>query len=194
MNYFPDEVLEHVFDYVTSHRDRNAVSLVCKLWYRVDRFSRQKVFVGNCYSITPERVIGRFPCVKSLTLKGKPHFADFNLVPHDWGGYVYPWIQAFAKRRISLEELRLKRMVVTDDSLELLSRSFPNFKSLLLFSCEGFTTNGLAAIAANCRYNNHNKRRKFSLFFSLLSFVCWVVIRDITFTYYSWLLWVCIGL
>ncbi|KAG6581127.1 Protein AUXIN SIGNALING F-BOX 2 [Cucurbita argyrosperma subsp. argyrosperma] len=152
MNYFPDEVLEHVFDYVTSHRDRNAVSLVCKLWYRVERFSRQKVFVGNCYSITPERLIGRFPCVKSLTLKGKPHFADFNLVPHDWGGYVHPWIQAFAKRRIALEELRLKRMVVTDESLELLSRSFPNFKSLLLFSCEGFTTNGLAAIAANCRF------------------------------------------
>lgn len=152
MNYFPDEVLGHIFDHVTSHRDRNTVSLVCKLWYRVDRFSRQKVFVGNCYSITPERLIERFPCVKSLTLKGKPHFADFNLVPHDWGGYVDPWIQAFAKRRIFLEELRLKRMVVTDDSLELLSRSFPNFKSLLLFSCEGFTTNGLAAIAANCRF------------------------------------------
>ncbi|KAG6588870.1 Protein AUXIN SIGNALING F-BOX 3 [Cucurbita argyrosperma subsp. argyrosperma] len=152
MNYFPDEVLEHVFDYVTSHQDRNAVSLVCKLWYRVERFSRAKVFVGNCYAISPERVIARFPGVKSLTIKGKPHFADFNLVPHDWGGDVHPWVQAFAKRRIALEELRLKRMVVTDDSLELLSRSFPNFKALLLFSCEGFTTNGLAAIASNCRF------------------------------------------
>ncbi|GFP89232.1 3-ketoacyl-coa thiolase 5 peroxisomal [Phtheirospermum japonicum] len=27
MNYFPEEVLEHLFDFVTSHRDRYAVSL-----------------------------------------------------------------------------------------------------------------------------------------------------------------------
>jgi hypothetical protein len=151
MNYFPDEVLEHVFDFVTSHRDRNAVSMVCKLWYRVERFSRERVFIGNCYAISPERVIMRFPGLKSLTLKGKPHFADFNLVPPDWGGYVQPWIEAFAKSRIGLEELRLKRMLVSDESLELLSRSFANFKSLVLVSCEGFTTDGLAAIAANCR-------------------------------------------
>ncbi|CBI29780.3 unnamed protein product, partial [Vitis vinifera] len=50
-----------------------------------------------------------------------------------------------------LEELRLKRMVMTDESLELISRSFKNFKVLVLSSCEGFSTDGLAAIAANCR-------------------------------------------
>ena len=151
MNYFPDEVLEHVFDFVTSHRDRNAVSLVCELWYRVERFSRQRLFIGNYYAISPERLIARFPGVKALTLKGKPHFADFNLVPQDWGGYVQPWIEALARSRIGLEELRLKRMVVSDESLDVLSRSFTNFKSLVLVSCEGFTTDGLAAIAANCR-------------------------------------------
>ncbi|KAG8489706.1 hypothetical protein CXB51_017715 [Gossypium anomalum] len=152
MNYFPDEVVEHVFDFITSHKDRNSVSLVCKSWYKIERYSRQRVFIGNCYSITPQRLIARFPGLKSLTLKGKPHFADFNLVPHDWGGFVYPWIKALAKSRIGLEELRLKRMVVSDDSLELLSKYFPNFKSLVLVSCEGFTTDGVAAIAANCRF------------------------------------------
>ncbi|KAL5793473.1 hypothetical protein ACOSP7_002067 [Xanthoceras sorbifolium] len=152
MNYCPDEVMEHVFDFITSHKDRNAVSLVCKAWYQIERSSRQRVFIGNCYAISPERVIERFPELKSLTLKGKPHFADFNLVPHDWGGFVYPWIEALANHRVGLEELRLKRMVVSDESLELLSKSFVNFKSLVLVSCEGFTTDGLAAIAANCRY------------------------------------------
>lgn len=152
MNYFPDEVIEHVFDFVTSQKDRNSVSLVCKSWYKIERLSRQSVFIGNCYAISPERVIGRFPGLKSLTLKGKPHFADFNLLPYDWGGWVYPWVDALAKSRVGLEELRLKRMVVSDDCLELLSRSFVNFKSLVLVSCEGFTTDGLAAIAANCRY------------------------------------------
>ncbi|KAF5725581.1 protein AUXIN SIGNALING F-BOX 2-like [Tripterygium wilfordii] len=152
MNYFPYEVLEHVFDFVTSHRDRNAVSLVCKLWYKIERCSRERVFIGNCYAISPERVIERFPGLKSLTLKGKPHFADFNLVPLDWGGLVYPWIEALVRSRVGLEELRLKRMVVSNESLELLARSFPNFKSLVLVSCEGFTTRGLAAVARNCRF------------------------------------------
>ncbi|XP_058186926.1 protein AUXIN SIGNALING F-BOX 2-like [Rhododendron vialii] len=152
MNYFPEEVLEHVFDFLTSHRDRNAVSVVCKSWYTVERFSRERVFIGNCYAISPERLIDRFPRVRSLTLKGMPHFADFNLVPNDWGGFVYPWIEAMAKSGVNLEELRLKRMVVSDEGLELLSRSFANFKSLVLVSCEGFTTDGLAAIASNCRF------------------------------------------
>lgn len=154
MNYFPEEVLEHVFDFLTSHRDRNAVSVVCKSWYTIERFSRERVFIGNCYAINPERLIERFPRIRSLTLKGMPHFADFNLVPHDWGGLVYPWIEAMAKSGVNLEELRLKRMVVSDEGLELLSRSFANFKSLVLVSCEGFTTDGLAAIASNCRYND----------------------------------------
>ncbi|KAM7267977.1 hypothetical protein ACFE04_010143 [Oxalis oulophora] len=151
MNYFPDEVLEHIFDFVNSHKDRNSVSLTCKSWYRIEKYSREKVFIGNCYSISPERLVARFPGLKSLTLKGKPHFADFNLVPHDWGGFVLPWIEELAKAKIGLEELRLKRMVVSDESLELISRAFPNFKSLVLVSCEGFTTDGLAAIASNCR-------------------------------------------
>jgi transport inhibitor response 1 len=50
-----------------------------------------------------------------------------------------------------LEELRLKRMTVNDESLEFIARSFPNFSSLVLIFCDGFSTDGLAAIAANCR-------------------------------------------
>ncbi|GMH24415.1 hypothetical protein Nepgr_026258 [Nepenthes gracilis] len=152
MNYFPEEVLEHILDFVTSNKERNAVSLVCKTWYKVERESRYRVFIGNCYATNPERLIARFPRVKSLTLKGKPHFADFNLVPHDWGGFVDPWIKTLARACPGFEELRLKRMVVSDEILELLSKSFVNFKSLVLVSCDGFSTDGLAAIAANCRY------------------------------------------
>ncbi|KAK7311313.1 hypothetical protein RJT34_09364 [Clitoria ternatea] len=63
---------------------------------------------------------------------------------------VWDKCEALARSRVGLEELRLKRMVVLDESLELLSRSFTNFKSLVLLSCEGFTTDGLAAVAANC--------------------------------------------
>ncbi|KAE8697433.1 Protein AUXIN SIGNALING F-BOX 2 [Hibiscus syriacus] len=150
MNYFPDE--EHVLDFITSHKDRYSVSLVCKSWYKIESRSRQRVFIGNCYAIIPERLIARFSGLKSLILKGKPHFPLFTTMPSDWGGFVYPWIKVFSASRIGLEELRLKRMVVSDEILELLSKSFANFKSLVLVSCEGFSTDGLAAVAANCRF------------------------------------------
>ncbi|KAL6214813.1 hypothetical protein ACLB2K_014245 [Fragaria x ananassa] len=148
---FPEEVLEHVFSFLQSDGDRNSISLVCKSWYEIERWCRRRIFVGNCYAVSPRILIRRFPDVRSITLKGKPHFADFNLVPEGWGGYVYPWIAAMASAYPWLEEIRLKRMVVTDESLELIAKSFKNFKLLVLSSCEGFSTDGLASIAANCR-------------------------------------------
>ncbi|XP_004309692.1 PREDICTED: protein TRANSPORT INHIBITOR RESPONSE 1-like [Fragaria vesca subsp. vesca] len=148
---FPEEVLEHVFSFLQSDGDRNSISLVCKSWYEIERWCRRRIFVGNCYAVSPRIMIRRFPDVRSITLKGKPHFADFNLVPEGWGGYVYPWIAAMASAYPWLEEIRLKRMVVTDESLELIAKSFKNFKLLVLSSCEGFSTDGLASIAANCR-------------------------------------------
>ncbi|XP_050363428.1 protein TRANSPORT INHIBITOR RESPONSE 1-like [Argentina anserina] len=148
---FPEEVLEHVFSFLHSDGDRNSISLVCKSWYEIERWCRGRIFVGNCYAVSPRILIRRFPNVRSITLKGKPHFADFNLVPEGWGGYVYPWIAALAGAYPWLEEIRLKRMVVTDECLELIAKSLKSFKLLVLSSCEGFSTDGLAAIAANCR-------------------------------------------
>ena len=150
---FPEEVLEHVFSFIERDKDRNAISTVCQSWYEIERWSRRRVFVGNCYAVSPAILIKRFPDVRCLELKGKPHFADFNLVPEGWGAYVAPWIAAASSAYPWLEEIRLKRMVIPDDSLELISKSFKNFKVLVLSSCEGFSTEGLAAIAANCRFS-----------------------------------------
>ncbi|KAL0353158.1 UNVERIFIED_CONTAM: protein TRANSPORT INHIBITOR RESPONSE 1 [Sesamum angustifolium] len=111
----------------------------------------QSFFIGNCYSVSPEIVARRFPRIKSVTLKGKPRFSDFNMLPRNWGANVHSWLVVFAKVYPFLEELRLKRMTVTDESLELLAKSFPGFKALTLSSCDGFSDNGLKAIASHCR-------------------------------------------
>ncbi|KAH9605863.1 hypothetical protein KSS87_007105 [Heliosperma pusillum] len=148
---FPEEVLEHVLSFIESHSDLNSVSLVCKTWYEVDRWCRRKIFVGNCYAVDPTYAIRRFKDVRSLTIKGKPHFADFNLVPDGWGAHSFPWIYGFSVGFPGLEELRFKRMVVTDEGLELIGNKLRNFRVLVLCSCDGFSTNGLASIAANCR-------------------------------------------
>ncbi|KAK6917463.1 Transport inhibitor response 1 domain [Dillenia turbinata] len=148
---FPDEVLERILSFITSREDRSSVSLVSKDWYNAERWTRTSIFIGNCYSVSPEIVICRFPKIKSFTIKGKPRFSDFNLVPPNWGADIQAWLFAFASAYPFLEELRLKRMTVSDESLEFLSLRFSNFRALSLLSCDGFSTDGLAFIASNCK-------------------------------------------
>ncbi|XP_010445996.1 PREDICTED: transport inhibitor response 1-like protein [Camelina sativa] len=152
---FPDHVLENVLEnvlqFLDSRCDRNAASLVCKSWWRVEASTRSEVFIGNCYALSPARLTQRFKRVSSLVLKGKPRFADFNLMPPDWGANFAPWVSTMAKSYPWLEKVDLKRMFVTDDDLALLAESFPGFKELILVCCEGFGTSGIAIVANKCR-------------------------------------------
>ncbi|KAK1314387.1 Transport inhibitor response 1-like protein [Acorus calamus] len=147
-----ENVLENVLHFLTSRRDRNSASLVCKSWHRVESLTRTDLFIGNCYAVSPRRAVHRFRRVRSVSLKGKPRFADFNLLPPGWGAHFGPWAFAFAAAyHTSLEKLCLKRMSVTDDDLSILAHSFPSFKELVLVCCDGFGTSGLSIIAAKCR-------------------------------------------
>ncbi|XP_022768410.1 transport inhibitor response 1-like protein [Durio zibethinus] len=152
---YPDQVLENVLEnvlhFVTSRRDRNAASLVCKSWYRVEALTRSELFIGNCYAVSPRRATARFIRVRALHLKGKPRFADFNLMPHDWGAHFGPWVLAMARAYPWLEKVYLKRMTVTDDDLVTLAESFSGFKELVLVCCDGFGTSGLAVFVSKCR-------------------------------------------
>jgi len=128
-----------------SHRHR------FQRWARAERRSRRRLAVANCYAASPQDAVDRFPAVRAVEVKGKPHFADFGLVPPAWGAAAAPWVAAAADGWPLLEEISFKRMVVTDDCLEMIAASFRNFQVLRLVSCEGFSTAGLAAIAAGCR-------------------------------------------
>ncbi|EEF48589.1 transport inhibitor response 1-like protein [Ricinus communis] len=152
---YPDQVLENVLEnvlcFLTSRRDRNAASLVCKSWYRVEALTRSELFIGNCYAVSTRRATCRFTRIKSVTLKGKPRFADFNLMPPNWGAHFAPWVTTMGKAYPWLEKVHLKRMTVTDDDLALLAESFSGFKELVLVCCDGFGTSGLAIVASRCR-------------------------------------------
>ncbi|KAI3696416.1 hypothetical protein L1987_79430 [Smallanthus sonchifolius] len=150
MPHLPESMVEIIINKLTSNRDRNSASLVNKLWYTVDRNSRRTVHVSNCYAVSPARVIDRFPNLRSLTLKGKSGVSNPRLVSNDWDGTIDPWIQAMHKSCPLLEELRLKRMVVSDQNLDMISTCFRNFRSLVLSACFGFTVAGLSAIGSNC--------------------------------------------
>ncbi|KAL8232646.1 hypothetical protein R6Q57_002424 [Mikania cordata] len=152
---YPDQVLENVIEnvlvFLKSRRDRSAVSLVCKSWYRAEAYTRSDLFIGNCYAVAPQRVTRRFKRLRSFALKGKPRFSDFSLLPADWGAHFTPWVSAMATAYRALEKIYLKRMCITDDDLAMIAYSFINFKELVLVCCDGFGTSGLAVIASECR-------------------------------------------
>ncbi|XP_073285928.1 transport inhibitor response 1-like protein [Primulina huaijiensis] len=151
----PDQVLEIVLEnvlcFLTSRHDRNAASLVCKSWYRAEALTRSELFIGNCYSVSPQRVTQRFRQVKSMSIKGKPRFSDFSLLPRNWGAYFAPWLVSMVDVYRGLERVYLKRMCVTDDDLAFLAHYFPTLKDIVLVCCEGFGTSGLAFVASECR-------------------------------------------
>ncbi|XP_008806378.2 F-box protein FBX14-like [Phoenix dactylifera] len=147
-----ENVLENVLQFLSSRGDRNAASLVCRSWYRAEAQTRRELFIGNCYAVSPRRATERFRRVRAVVLKGKPRFADFGLIPNNWGAHFHPWVCAMAAAYPWLEKICLKRMSVADGDLSLLAYSFPNFKELSLICCEGFSTAGLAVIAEKCRH------------------------------------------
>ena len=77
---FPEEVLEHVISFIHIDKDRNVISVVCKSWCEVERWSQWRTFTWNYYAVSPGIAIKRFPKLQSMAPKGKPHFVNFKLV------------------------------------------------------------------------------------------------------------------
>jgi len=55
----PEQALHLVFGYVDDPRDREAASLVCRRWHRIDALSRKHVTVGFCYAVEPAWLLAR---------------------------------------------------------------------------------------------------------------------------------------
>ncbi|CAN6460645.1 unnamed protein product [Victoria cruziana] len=154
----PEEALECVMSYIRDPRDRSAASLVCRQWHRVDSRTRRHVTVRFCYGATPEQLTRRFPLLESLTIKGRPRASMYGLIPQDWGGYAGRWIRHLsAGGYLSwLKSLHLRRMVIDDASVEILTAGrgcggHSVLENLVLEKCFGFSTDALYYIAARCR-------------------------------------------
>ena len=148
-----DEALECVMGQLEDPRDRGLVSLVCKKWYDVDAFTRKHVTMDFFYSIHASNLTRRFTSPESLTVKGKPMAAMYNLLPDGWGGYAKPWIDQISFTCLCLRALHLHRMIVTDDDLATLIRGRGHMlQELKLEKCFGFSTRGLEEVAHGFRY------------------------------------------
>ncbi|WVZ68135.1 hypothetical protein U9M48_017116 [Paspalum notatum var. saurae] len=148
----PEEALHLVFGYVDDPRDREAASLVCRRWHRIDALSRKHVTVGFCYAAEPARLLARFPRLESLALKGKPRASMYGLIPDDWGAYAAPWLAQLAAPLQCLKAVHLRRMTVTDEDVGVLVRARGHMLQVLkLDKCSDFSTDALRLVARSCR-------------------------------------------
>ncbi|KAH7301643.1 hypothetical protein KP509_23G035800 [Ceratopteris richardii] len=148
----PEFILHCVFEHIDMPEDRGAVSLVCREWYYVERWTRRKLTITCCYAISPSRLTQRFPALQELKIKGKPRASMFGLVPDDWGGYAGPWISEISVNCKCLYALHLRRMVVIDEDLSTLAEERGDMLQILrLDRCSGFSTTGLQVITKSCR-------------------------------------------
>ena len=91
-----DKFWEHAFSFLPADSDRGAAAAACRSWLRAERRSRRRLAVANCYAASPQDAVDRFPSVRAVEVKGKPHFADFGLVPLGWGAAAALWVAAAA--------------------------------------------------------------------------------------------------
>lgn len=76
----------------------------------------------------------------SITLKVKLHFADFNLEPEGWSGYVCPWIKDMVVAFQCLEEIQSSKVPIIFSFIYLLLilllclQSDLDFVNMLLFN------------------------------------------------------------
>lgn len=148
-----DIVFECVLSYIHDTRDRQSISLVCRRLWQLEAHTRKHVTIALCYTATPKQLSRRFPFLESLTIKGKPRAAMYNLIPEDWGGFATPWVEEIAKSFSCIKAVHFRRMIVKDEDLELLARERGSVLQVLkLDKCSGFSTDGLRHICRSCRY------------------------------------------
>ncbi|KAG6503187.1 hypothetical protein ZIOFF_035498 [Zingiber officinale] len=80
-----------------------------------------------------------------------PPFHRFQLGSTWLGRLLLPPTLRYGLISPCLERVCLKRMIVFDADLALLTHSFPSFRDLMLICCDGISTPGLAVIAKLCK-------------------------------------------
>ncbi|EFJ38256.1 hypothetical protein SELMODRAFT_163526 [Selaginella moellendorffii] len=147
-----ESVLSIIFGMVDSPAERRAMSEVCRQWHAMDRETRKHVYVAFVYSVSPATLTRRFPNLRSLKLKAKPRAYEFDLLPHNWGGHVHPWLENIGPAYPQLSALHLRRMEVRDQDLSAVATAYAaSLETLKLDFCSGFSTTGLRAITGSCK-------------------------------------------
>nr|GEX30286.1 hypothetical protein [Tanacetum cinerariifolium] len=141
-------VLDCVLPYIHDGDDLISISLVSRKFYELDRITRKHITVHLFYASNPSTLSNRFPFIESLTLKGLPNWDPSPQLPNI---DITPWIKEISVKFEFLKALYIRRMLVSDEHLELLAKTRGrDLRTLKICECEGFSNNGLLHISEYC--------------------------------------------
>ncbi|GJX58326.1 hypothetical protein Tco_0289716 [Tanacetum coccineum] len=148
MNGSMETVLDCVIPYIHDRDDLNSISLLSRKFYELDSLTRKHLTVHAHYAPNPSRVTHRFPFIESLTLKGLPPDWEF---PQTSDIDITQWIEEISVKFECLKALHIRGMVVCDSDLKLLAKTRgKDLRSLKIYKCQGFSTDGLMHISKYC--------------------------------------------
>lgn len=139
--YLPDECLASIFQKLTNE-DRNACSLVCSRWHRIESKSRQRLVLRAPTELSSwlPALITRFEHVTVLALKCSRKFPSIDNKA----------LSLIGKSFTHLKKIKLKGCIeITDEGLESFSLVCGPIKKFSCGSC-GFGAKGLNSILKNC--------------------------------------------
>ncbi|KAI9160395.1 hypothetical protein LWI28_022588 [Acer negundo] len=135
---FPEDVLEHVFSFVQSDKDRNAISLVCTSWFKIERWCRT---VGGGYSLETATLDGEAMYTRGSTpwhwlplLGGDQESERVGLRESEVEDLSGNWLSQFPDTCTSLVALNIACLgsEVSFSALERLVGRSPNLRTLRL--------------------------------------------------------------
>ncbi|RZS14412.1 hypothetical protein BHM03_00046100 [Ensete ventricosum] len=151
--FLPDELIMEIFRHVEAKSDRDACSLVCRKWRRLERACRRTIRIGASGTADQlvDLVVVRFTGLRNV-------FIDERLPVTT----VQPQRSPPSKRHTlpksnhSTEEIyvenELERFCLSDTGLALLAKSCKGLEKLSFIWCSSITSLGLTTVAENCKF------------------------------------------
>ncbi|CAJ1941182.1 unnamed protein product [Sphenostylis stenocarpa] len=131
-NSLPDELIVEIFSHLQSKSTRDACSLVCRRWFRLERRTRTTLRIGATHLFL-DLLPARFSSLRNL-------YIDERLsIPLHLG-----------RRRPTDEDGDLESVCLSDTGLSSLGEGFPKLHRLGLIWCSNVSSNGLASLARKC--------------------------------------------
>ena len=165
-NSLPDELIVEIFSHLHSKPNRDACSLVCRRWFRLERRTRTTLRIGATHlfldllptrfaSLTnlyiDERLSIPLHLVRLSSLRSSPSILVF-LFPFQFHCQIeFRCFFLFqGRRRATDEDGDLESVCLSDAGLSSLGEGFPKLRRLGLIWCSNVSSNGLASLAQKC--------------------------------------------
>ncbi|URD76169.1 LRR [Musa troglodytarum] len=153
--FLPDELIMEIFRHVEAKSDRDACSMVCRKWRRLERACRRTIRIGASGTADQlvDLVVGRFTGLRNVFIDERLPVTTVQpqrSLPSKRKRHTLPKAN-HATEEIYMEN-ELEQFCLSDAGLALLAKSCKGLEKLSFIWCSSITSLGLTTVAENCKF------------------------------------------